>query len=288
MQHVALRLAVPFLLVLSLAAPARAQSPRAGGPAIGEDPTPRLAVDLSLGGNLARGFVDREMVAARGIVEASWGPWAVYTQPYWLFGRVHPPMGPTLTTDNEIYNRTGLFRRISGPWFAYAVNAYDRSVRRQIDHRDLLGGGVGVRVWRCGKSSLLTSVGTLYEVASFTRTPERVDADDEPLGTSSGIERTSRFSVRIYGRYNLAGGKLNLTHDLIVIPSYRDPTRDYRVLAFGAIMAPIAKGFSFVVQADATQEGVIVAGTKHGDLAVTFGVSYKNEWRQSAPPAPAP
>lgn len=135
-------LVLSIVVVLALATHASAQSPRAGGPALGDDPTPRLAADLSLGGNIARGFVDREMIAVRGIVEASWGPWGVYTQPYWLYGRVHPPMGPALTTDNEVYDRTGLFRRITGPWFFYAVNAYDRSVRRQIDHRDLIGGGV--------------------------------------------------------------------------------------------------------------------------------------------------
>lgn len=281
------RVALPLLVLTSAASTAHAQSPRAGGPAVSGDATPRVALDLTIGGNLARGFVDREMVAARGIVEASWGPWAIYTQPYWLFGRVHPPMGPALTTDNEVYDRTGLYRRISGPWFAYAVNAYDRSVRRQIDHRDLLGGGVGATVWKCRGSSLLAAVGTLYEVTSFSKTPTLVDADDHVLGTSTGIEHEVRFSVRIYGRYKLAGGKLNLTHDLIVIPSYRDPADDYRILAFGALTAPIAKGFSLVVQADATQEGVIAMGTQHGDLAVTFGLSYKNEWR-ATPPAPAP
>jgi len=46
-----------------------------------------------------------------------------------------------------------------------------------------------------------------------------------------------------------------------------------------SIPGPFAKGFSFAIQAEATQEGVIATGTKHGDLAVTFGIAYKNEWR---------
>jgi len=274
-----------ILAVASLAAAvttAAAQPSRVGGPAGVDDPSPRIAVDLSLGGNLARGFVDREMVAARGMLEASSGDWTIYNQPYWLFARVHPPMGAALTTDNEIYDRTGIFRRLGKRWFVYGVNAYDRSRRRQIDHRDLFGGGGGAALWKSGPSSLQASVGALYEVTAYTKSPVLLDADDVPIATADGVRQTGRFSVRIYGRYRLADGKVNLTHDLIVIPSDRDPSHDYRVLAYGAIQAPIAKGFSFVVQADATHEGVIANGTKHGDLAITFGIAYKNLWRSAA------
>lgn len=261
---------------------AAAQPSRAGGPAGADDPAPRFSLDLSLGGNLARGFVDREMVTARGMIEAAFGGWTIYNQPYWMFARVHPPMGPALTTDDEIYDRTGLFRRLGDRGFVYGVNAYDRSLRRQIDHRDLFGGGVGAALWKCGPSSLQASVGALYEVAAYTKSPVLLDADDAPIATAVGVRQTGRFSVRLYGRYRVADGKLNVTHDLIVIPSDRDPSHDYRVLAYGSIQAPIAKGFSFVVQADATHEGVIAKGTKHGDLAVTFGIAYKNAWRRAA------
>ena len=95
-----------------------------------------------------------------------------------------------------------------------------------------------------------------------------------------------RWSVRLYGRYKIAGGKLGLVHDLIVIPAFRDPANDYRILFLGAIDAPIAKGFAFRVQADATREGLIVQGTQKDDLVVTFNVAYKNEWAAKKPPPP--
>jgi hypothetical protein len=256
--------------VLLGASLAHAQSPRAGGPApVGPDTAPRLAAEVAIGGNLARGFVDREMVTARAIIEAWSGPWGLYLQPYWLFGRVGTPMGK-LTTDNEIYERTGLFRTITGPWFVYAVNAYDRSLRRKIDHRDLVGGGGGVRIWQCGPNSLLTSLGALYEWTDFKE--------------QNGVRETGRFSIRLYGRYKIAAGRLAIIHDVIYIPSFRDPGDNYRVLMFGAIEAPIAKGFSVRVQADATREGTatIAPGTKQDDLAVTFGLAYKAEWKKDA------
>jgi hypothetical protein len=274
--------AVVLVVVVAWAGPALAQSPRAGGPSPGEDPTPRLAVDLGVAGNLARGFVDRDLVTARGVVEASRGPWSLYTQPYWLYGRVGTPMGK-LTTDNEIYDRTGLFRQLRGRFFAYAVNAYDRSLRRKIEHRDLLGVGAGATVWHCGPSSLLTSYGLLYEWADFDDHLPLVDADDQSLGAPDGARHRSRFSGRLYGRYKLR--TISLIHDLIVIPSFHDPLGDYRVIFYGAVDAPIGYGFSFRVQADATQEGVIVAGTKHGDLAVTFGVGFKHAWKRAKPAA---
>lgn len=276
-----------MLIVVSLAGSAAAQSPRAGGPAPGDDPTPRIALDAALAGNLARGFVDREMVAARGILQGWTGPWGLYIQPYWLYGRVGTPAGK-ITTDNEIYVRTGVFRQLEGgPLFLYLVDAYDRSLRRKIDYRNLLGGGAGVNLYRDKTTSLLTSVGILGEVADFKlRRLENPDGA-EPIELD-GRRYTLRWSVRVYGRYKLAGGKLALTHDLIVIPSFNDPRDDYRVLFLGAIDAPIAKGFSARVQADATYEGLIVLGTKHGDLAVTFGISYRNEWAAKSPPASSP
>src|SRR6185295_17224908 len=109
---------------------AAAQSPRAGGPSPGGDQPRRVGVEVAIAGNLARGFVDRELVSARAILEAWSGKWGIYLQPYWLYGRVGTPAGK-ITTDNEIYERTGLFRSLRGPWFAYAVNAYDRSLRRK-------------------------------------------------------------------------------------------------------------------------------------------------------------
>ena len=164
----------------------------------------------------------------------------------------------------------------------YGVSVYDRSVRRKIEHRNLAGGGVGVNLLQSKGISLVSSVGVLYEVTDFG--DGKVDSPMLEDGSSTrDIRRTGRWSVRIYGRYKIAGGKLGLIHDLIVVPSLRDPYDDYRVLFYGAIDAPIGKGFSFRVQADATREGLIVAGTKQDDLAVTFGVSYRNEWSSKKP-----
>jgi hypothetical protein len=246
----------------------------------------RVGVDANIAGNLARGFVDRDLVAARGIVQGWTGPWGLYVQPYWLYGRVGTPMGK-LTTDNEIYVRTGLFRKLrETPFFVYGVSVFDRSLRRKIDYRDLTGGGAGRNLIEGEAASLHTSVGVLGEVTSFR---DRT-LDDPDGGTFEADKRrkTLRWSVRLYGKYRLGEGKLALMHDLIVIPSFTDPRDDYRVLFFGAIDAPIAKGFSVRAQADATYEGLIVTGTKHGDLAVTFGVAYKNEWRTKPPINPAP
>lgn len=268
-------------VVVLAAGTARAQSPRAGGPAPGDDPNARVAVEGAITGNLARGFVDRELVSARGIVQAWSGPWGVYMQPYWLFGRVGTPMGK-LTTDNEIYVRTGLFRALAGPLFAYGVTVYDRSVRRQIEHRNLAGAGLGVTLWQCRGSSLLTSVGVLHQVTDFGGATPTPTLENGTI--SDGLDHTLRWSVRLYGRYKLGAGKLSLIHDLIVVPTFDDPTGDYRILFYGAIDAPIAKGFSARVSADATREGLIVAGTKHDDLAVTFGVSYRGEWPPKPPP----
>lgn len=268
-----------------------AQSPRAGGPVPGDSrDESRVGVEANITGNLARGFVDRDLIAARGIMQGWRGPWGLYIQPYWLYGRVGTPMGK-ITTDNEIYVRMGLFREIrETPLFVYGVSVFDRSLRRKIDYRNLTGAGGGVNLLQRAGMSLHASVGILGQVTSYKdRTLENPDGP----GTIEADKRETslRWSVRIYGRYRIGEGKLSLSHDLIVIPSFTDPRDDYRVLFFGSIDAPIAKGFSVRAQADATYESPIVVGTKHGDLAITFGLAYKNEWtnkKQAPATAPAP
>ena len=271
---------------LAAPSPAAAQSPRAGGPAPGDDPSSRVAAELGVTGNLARGFVNRDLIAARGILQAWSGPWGVYVQPYWLYGRVGTPPGspvPKITTDNEYYLRSGLFRSLPSSLFAYAVDALDRSLRRKISSRNLAGAGLGFNPVTRKGIALSVSAGVLGEVTHYYDDTTR---DGDP---TDGFYTTLRFSGRIYGRYRIGKGKLSLVHDLILVPAFRDPTGDYRLLAYGAIDAPIAKGFSARVQADATREGRIVDGTKRNDLVVSFGVSFRNEWaRQPPPPPPVP
>jgi hypothetical protein len=271
------------VLVLLSSSAARAQSPRAGGPAPGDDPTSRVGADLGLTGNLARGLVDRELIAARGVVQAWQGGWGLYVQPYWLYGRVATPAGK-LTTDNEVYLRIGLFRTVGDPFFVYAVNALDHSLRRKIDHRDLFGAGAGMNIHVTKGTSLLTSVGVLGEYANYASRA----FEDHPERMES-TRTTLRASLRVYGRYKLAGGKLSFTHDVYLIPSVKEPVEDYRIMVYAALDAQIAKGFGLRAQADATRDGVIVVGTKHEDLTVTFGVTYKAEWvsrRKPRPPSP--
>ena len=231
-------------------------------------------------------MVNRDLISTRGILQGWQGRWGLYVQPYWLYGRVELT-GNKLTTDNEIYVRSGLFRTIAPPIFAYGVSVYEHSLRRQIEHRNSAVGGIGVNIVQNKQVSLLSSVGALYEItdhgASSNPNPPLVDGS-----IGEGLRKTARWSVRFYGRYTLAGGKVSLIHDLYVVPSFRDPGDDYRLLAFGAIDAAIAQGFSLRAQADGTREGLIVAGTRKDDLAVTFGVSYRNEWKRKKPGRPPP
>jgi hypothetical protein len=237
-------------------------------------------------GNLARGFVNRDLVSARGILQAWSGPWGGYLQPYWLYGRVGTPPGSPvskITTDDEYYLRAGLFRAFSPLLFAYAVDAYDRSLRRKISNRNLAGAGIGVNPVARKGLALSVSAGILGGIADYDGT--MFQRETTPI---DGVQTTLRFSGRIYGRYRLGQGMLSLVHDLILVPAVRDPTGDYRLLAYGAIDAPIAKGFSARVQVDATREGRIIEGTKRNDLVVSFGVSYRNEWARTPPPPVPP
>src|SRR6185436_2450511 len=250
----------------------------------GEGDGSRVAVDVGTTGNLSRGLVYRDLVTNRGVLQAWDGPWGVYVQPYWLYSRIGTAMG-RVTADNDIYVRLGGFRNLTPSVFVFAVNVYDHSLRRKVAHRDLFGGGAGVNLVQRKPVTFALSAGVLGEVTDFDG--DRLLIGGDP-GETTETRPVVRGAGRIHGRYRLGGGKLALVHDVIVMPSVRDPADDYRVLFSGTVDAPIAKGFSARAQAEATYDGVIVEGTKHGALVMTFGVSYKAEWQRKRAEAPAP
>ena len=273
-----------LVLVLALGSPARAQSPRAGAPTPGDEGGSRVAVDLGVTGNLSRGLVYRDLVTSRAVLQSWDGPWGVYIQPYWLYSRIGTAMG-RVTADNDIYLRGGAFRNLTRSVFAFAVNVYDHSLRRKVDHRDLFGAGVGVNLVQRKPVLLLTSAGVLGEITDFGG--NRLVIGDELQVEPTETRTVARGALRLHGRYKLGDGKLAVVHDVVVMPSFTRPVDDYRVLFSGSIDAPIVKGFSARAQIDATSDRVIVEGTKHNALVISFGVSYRGEW-QRKPAAPAP
>jgi hypothetical protein len=117
----------------------------------------------------------------------------------------------------------------------------------------------------------------LGEVAAYQH---KLLDDGSATGLMIGNTRTvARFSLRIYGRYKVADGHISLIHDIYIIPSFHDPTGDYRLMFYGAIDVPVVYGFSARMQVDATREGYIAVGTKQNDIAMTFGIAFKNEWK---------
>lgn len=275
-------------VVLALGSPARAQAPRAGAPTPGDATGSRVVVDVGTTGNLSRGLVYRDLITNRGVLQLWDGPWGIYVQPYWLYSRIGTAMG-RVTADNDIYVRLGLFRNLTRSVYVNAVNVYDHSLRRKVDHRDLFGGGVGVTLVQRPAVQITTSAAVLGEVTDFNG--ERLVIGDE-VETITGSRTVIRGAARLHGRYKLGGGKLALVHDLVVMPSFADPVNDYRVNFSATLDAPIAKGFSARAQLEGTRDGVIVEGTKRDAVVITFGVSFRGEWQRKKaepePPATAP
>jgi len=270
-----IRRASIVIALLCAVGSARAQTgPRAGGPAPGDFPGTNLAVDLSLAGSLARGVADRDLVTGRGIVSFWSGRWGVFVQPYYLYGDVKvAPTAPRVETDDERYLRTAVFHSFSDHLFEFGVVVLDHSLRRLIDRRALLGGGLGATLYNRGGITVVTSFGVMAELAQY-------DAGTLPdMTVVPAFDRdVARESLRVYGRYRLAAGRLALVHDVYIMPNVQD-VADLRVLVSGAVEVPIAWGFAARVQIDASYEQFIVSGTQHDDVAITFGAAYKNDWK---------
>jgi len=264
-----------FVVLCALAAPARAQvGPRAGGPAPSDVAGTTAAVDASLTGNLARGLVDRDLISARGSFALWHGPWGLWVQPYYLYGDVKLSDAlPRTQTDDERYLRINAFRVLSRPLFAWVAAVFDHSLRRRIGERALVGAGAGATLVDRKHVTFVASLGVLGEDAHF-------DSNTLPDMTivPPSTRDVARMSLRLYGRYSLACGRVALIHDLFVMPNVQD-LGDARVMLSGVVEVPIVAGFAARAQIDASYEGVIVLGTKHDDVALTFGASYRGDWK---------
>jgi hypothetical protein len=270
---------IGVVVVVCLASSAYAQTgPRTGGPAPGDFEGTRLAVDASLTGNMARGVADRDLINARGGLTFWTGPFGVFVQPYYMYGDVKLGAMPRVKTDDERYLRTLLYYTFREPLFVYGVAAFDHSLRRKIDKRGLAGGGVGVTAVNRPGLTFLTAIGLLYERAYYDGNAMMMVPEQQ--------RSVVRTSLRLYGRYKLIDGHINLVHDLYLIPAVRDFS-DLRAMFSGVLEVPLVKGFAGRVAVDATHEGFIVPGTQENDIAITFGVSYKNDWTL-VEPAPTP
>ncbi|HUS27208.1 MAG TPA: DUF481 domain-containing protein [Kofleriaceae bacterium] len=265
------------VFVLGLTSTAFAQGPRTGGPVPGTVQGAKASVDLSLTGNLARGISDRDLVIGRGNLQYWTGPWGFFLQPYYLYGDVKLGAMPRVKTDDERYLRASVFRTLVKPMFTYGVVALDHSLRRRIDRRALAGGGVGVTLTNQADITFVTSVGLLYEHGEYGE--GKVQDQIFPAKNRNVV----RTSLRLYGIYKLP--HVNLIHDVYFIPNVRD-LHDLRAMFSGVLEVPVAKGFAGRVSVDATHEGVIVEGTQEDDIAITFGVSFKNDWTFDPPPPP--
>jgi hypothetical protein len=278
MRSMGRMLSTVVALVL-IAGRAHAQTgPRTGGPAPGDVQGNKALVDLSLTGNLARGVADRDLIIMRGGLQLWSGAWGVFVQPYYLYGDVKLGPMPRVKTDDERYLRTLVYRTLVKPLFAYGVVALDHSLRRRVERRALAGGGVGATLVNRPGLTFLTAIGLLYEHGEYD-TGKRPDMTVTPAFDRNVV----RTSLRLYGRYKLP--HINLIHDIYLIPNVRD-LHDMRAMFSGVVEVPVTKGFSGRVAIDATHEGEIVQGTQENDIAITFGVAYKNDWTFSPPPPP--
>jgi hypothetical protein len=164
------------------------------------------------------------------------------------------------------------------------VTALDASLRRRIDKRVLAGGGLGATIVNRPGLTFLTAIGLLYEHAYF----DGFIAPDMTVLARPTDREAVRTSLRVYGRYKIAE-RLNLIHDIYLIPNVRS-LDDLRAMFSGVIELPITAGFAGRIAVDATHEGYIVRGTQENDIAITFGVSYKNDWTlggaEPEPPEP--
>ncbi len=86
---------------------------------------------------------------------------------------------------------------------------------------------------------------------------------------------TWRATARIYGLTNIANNKLNFTYEFWYQQSVQD-VHNYRYHYEAALALPLSKKLNFITAVNGSYENIIPIGLKHGDLKLTFGLTFGN------------
>jgi putative salt-induced outer membrane protein YdiY len=141
-------------------------------------------------------------------------------------------------TENEILGGARLERDISDRWFAYGRGELEFDEFENLDLRSVVGAGVGYFFIREDDHELRGRAGVGYMHESF----------DNGVSTDQGIVDLG-YDYRID-----LNDWLRFTHSLTYLPTFDEPTSDYRLVAETAGEVPLSKDKAWKLRAGMRNE----------------------------------
>jgi hypothetical protein len=206
-------------------------------------------------GNFTRGNVNRSLVVLRAEIILNGPVLSIATNPRFTYGK---QSGILAERDSYMDLFVDVFKKRRT--YVFGLGNIETSNLRGITLRVVGGAGIGFRVIKTSKNTILLTNAIIHESTNFRERP------------TIAIQRNS---FRVKGKHSFAKDRFRINHITFVQPALTNISnlRWNTVISFEF---PVNKWVTLRTSYENSYESIVEAGRKRNDSRLTFGVSIGN------------
>lgn len=206
-------------------------------------------------GNFTRGNVNRSLVVLRAEVILTGPVLSIATNPRFTYGKQN---GILAERDSYMDLFVDVFKKRRT--YVFGLGNVETSNLRGITFRVVAGAGIGFRVIKTSKNTILLTNAIIHESTNFRERP------------TIAIQRNS---FRVKGKHSFAKDRFRINHITFVQPALTNISN----LRWNTVVSfefPVNKWVTLRTSYENSYESIVEAGRKRNDSRLTFGVSIGN------------
>jgi hypothetical protein len=206
-------------------------------------------------GNFTRGNVNRSLVVLRAEVILNGPVLSIATNPRFTYGK---QSGILAERDSYMDLFVDVFKKRRT--YVFGLGNLETSNLRGITLRVVGGAGIGFRVIKTSKNTILLTNAIIHESTNFRERP------------TISIQRNS---FRMKGKHSFAKDRFRINHITFVQPALTNIS-NLRWNTVISLESPVNKWITLRTSYENSYESIVEAGRKRNDSRLTFGISIGN------------
>jgi hypothetical protein len=206
-------------------------------------------------GNFTRGNVNRSLLVLRAEIILTGPVISIATNPRFTYGK---QSGILAERDSYMDLFVDVFKKKRT--YVFGLGNLETSNLRGITLRVVGGAGVGFRVIKTDKNTILLTNAIIHESTNFRERP------------TISIQRNS---FRMKGKHSFAKDRFRINHITFVQPALTDIS-NLRWNTVISLESPVNKWITLRTSYENSYESIVESGRKRNDSRLTFGISIGN------------
>ena len=206
-------------------------------------------------GNFTRGNVNRSLVVLRAEIILTGPVISIATNPRFTYGK---QSGILAERDSYMDLFVDVFKKRRT--YVFGLGNLETSNLRGMTLRVVGGAGIGFRVIKTDKNTILLTNAIIHESTNFRERP------------TISIQRNS---FRMKGKHSFAKDRFRINHITFVQPALTDIS-NLRWNTVISLESPVNKWITLRTSYENSYESIVESGRKRNDSRLTFGISIGN------------